>query len=490
MAVLNEFADFPSIWSSDKVYFTDTCANLSILPKGKQELFKPDKPVEKLTKRDLDKTIKRAFSSLSVEDFDNFRSISLKGIKKADGDRKALKKIFEKEYPMNKEGFASYLYQLFIDSGLYYIGVQLYAKSCRLDTKVCEPKYAVMMWGMFSKMAEVLFPAGHFALPSTAAMDLFVDTINAGDGVRDMPARKSLYTKVDFSCKETASGRLAITAETSKSISTIEITDISKIGKNNKDFQKLFLLFMVKAKEQAVGSDGVLRRPYIEFPLQELVDNGFYKSIESARKGVKSVCGKMGLFSVSGNMKLRGKRDITEGGSIPFTGWCIKRGVVMIQLNPMTNWSILTYFYTCIPSYYPQLSSRSLTLLYKIAFLCRQNTAKIKKDGWFTMSYRAIQQYLNLPHENQTKNPERDIKQRIEEAVIEIEDMENKSVGIPELQFEQLHDDTASITDFLDSGRLKVIVNGSMREELLVLEDTKTTKRKEAAKKTKPTKKP
>jgi hypothetical protein len=106
------------------------------------------------------------------------------------------------------------------------------------------------------------------------------------------------------------------------------------------------------------------------------------------------------------------------------------------------------------------------------------------------MSYRAIQQYLNLPHENQTKNPERDIKQRIEEAVIEIEDMENKSVGIPELQFEQLHDDTASITDFLDSGRLKVIVNGSMREELLVMDSTKETKRKEAAKKIKAAKQP
>lgn len=451
----------------------------SLLAKTKKARFAIHKPVASIEPDDVYETVKKALSYITRKDFLKFR-------KSIEGHNTSL------QYTDDANGFTFYLFSLVHESGLYHLLYYLFKihnpEAILADTVRAHTEYAIKLFSCQKEIAAIVYPSGgelYNTLPSTAMVDLCVDTFNYGADIEQIPARKSLYSRADITCQETSEG-ITIISQSGNTVASVTIPDISKLGRNNKDFQKLFLLFMVKVKEQAVADDGSLRKAYIEIPLQEFVDKGFYSSVESARKCVKNVCPKMGIFSISGKIGLRGRKTILEeGGNAPFIGWKIRNGILFISLNPNMSWHILTYFYTLIPAYYPKLSNRALALLYKIAFLYRQstNTNKIKRNGFFTISYRAIQYYLNLPHETETTNPRRDIRKRITETIQEIEDMERNANKPPEFFLERLEDNSLGISEYLDTGKLKISVCGQLKSELMKLSTSREKKQQDAAEK-------
>ena len=111
---------------------------------------------------------------------------------------------------------------------------------------------------------------------------------------------------------------------------TIELTDIDKITGSNKAAKKLFVFSLIKANEQAIHN-GQLTKEYISFPLQELVDIGFYKSLRSAKTGFFSA------MDILTSLKIN--------RTVLFTGARRVNGQCFIRLNYAIDWSFLIQYY-------------------------------------------------------------------------------------------------------------------------------------------------
>lgn len=127
--------------------------------------------------------------------------------------------------------------------------------------------------------------------------------------------------------------------KTQKASVTIELADIDKLTGSNKPAKKLFVLALIKANEQAIH-DGQLTKDYISFPLQELVDIGFYSTPQSARKGFNAGMDTLTSLKINGHIQQPKKK----GSSIDalealFTGARIERGQCTIFFNERINWS-------------------------------------------------------------------------------------------------------------------------------------------------------
>ena len=134
-----------------------------------------------------------------------------------------------------------------------------------------------------------------------------------------------------------------------KGIVNIELADIEKIEKvtgSNKAAKKLFMLSLIKANEQAIHNNGQLTKEYISFPLQELVDIGFYTTPQSARKGFRAGFDALKSVEIGGKVQKTKKREITqEGVRVLFTGYDIDKGQCYVFFNPYINWSFLIQYY-------------------------------------------------------------------------------------------------------------------------------------------------
>lgn len=129
-----------------------------------------------------------------------------------------------------------------------------------------------------------------------------------------------------------------------KDIVNIELADIEKIEKvtgSNKAAKKLFVFSLIKAKEQAIHN-GQLTKDYISFPLQELVDIGFYKSLRSAKTGFFSEFGALTSIKIGGKVQKNKKQ---KGVRVLFTGARIENGQCYVFFNPYINWSFLIQYY-------------------------------------------------------------------------------------------------------------------------------------------------
>lgn len=239
---------------------------------------------------------------------------------------------------------------------------------------------------------------------------------------------------------------------------TIEVNDIYKLSRAGKKF---FILSLIKANEQSLFN-GELTKDYVSFPLQELVDIGFYSNVYSARVGFEQ-----GMKSFSGIMikgsirKSKHSTACVKTFEMPFTGGTIINGQCTIYLNSRIDWNFLIQYFTKLPKYYFKLSSRASDLLYYIFYLARQNTQKIAQQGYFTISFRSIQNMLNLPSEIDNREPSRSIRQPIENAIQEIEDEHKQMYNNAEFSLLPVYDEERTISDFLNNGYLKIIFDGS-----------------------------
>lgn len=321
-----------------------------------------------------------------------------------------------------------------------------------------------------------------YNVPDSTASNLILETLGAGAAIADLPDRKrQINHGTTIEVFESGKSR-RVTLSGSKSQVTIELADIDKLTGSNKPAKKLFVLALIKANEQAIH-DGQLTKNYISFPLQELIDTGFYSTPQSARKGFNAGMDTLTSLKVKGHIQQTKKKGSSiDALEVLFTGARIERGQCTIFFNERISWSFIAQYFTILPRYYFRLSNRASDLLYYIFYLARQHTKDIEERGYFTIGFRAIQHRLQLPNEVGSPNPQRDIKQPIEDAIEELETEHSELYGNTEFSLLPVYDEYAPIASFLDNGYLKVGLTGSFAETFIAISKG-TAKQIEAAQK-------
>ena len=321
-----------------------------------------------------------------------------------------------------------------------------------------------------------------YNVPDSTASNLILETLGAGENIADLPARKrQINHNTTYEVLEDGRRR-QVSLVNPKAKVTIELADIDKLTGSNKPAKKLFVLSLIKANEQAIF-DGQLTKDYISFPLQELIDIGFYKTPQSARTGFKAGMDALTSLKIKGHIQQTKKRGSSiDALEVLFTGANIKGGQCTVYFNPRISWSFIAQYFTILPRYYFKLPNRASDLLYYIFFLARQHTKDIEERGYFTIGFRAIQHRLQLPSEVGLNNPQRDIKQPIEDAIEALETEHSKLYHNTEFRLLPVYDEAASVKDFLDNGYLKVTLTGAFAETYIAISKD-TAKQIEAAQK-------
>lgn len=325
-----------------------------------------------------------------------------------------------------------------------------------------------------------------YNMPDSPASDLILKVLGAGKDIADLPEREkqvSHGTKIEV--LERGNQRQIILKSQKASV-TIELADIDKLTGSNKPAKKLFVLALIKANEQAIHN-GQLSRDYVSFPLQELVDIGFYKALRSARTGFNSGADILTSLKIKGHIKQTKKKGSSiDALEVLFTGAKIENNQCFLRLNYAIDWSFIALYFTILPRYCFKLSNRAFDLLYYIFYLARQhtkqqdiqtikneNTGKEEQAIVFNISFRAIQQRLQLPNEVGSPNPQRDIKNVIEAAIEEIETEHKNYYNNLEFSLFPVCDDTAPIAEYLDNGYLQITLKGTFAETFIAIsEDT------------------
>ena len=315
-----------------------------------------------------------------------------------------------------------------------------------------------------------------YNVPDSTASNLILETLGAGASIGGLPDRKRQINNTAKMEVLENDKRRQISLSTNKASITIELSDIEKLTGSNKPAKKLFVLALIKANEQAIH-DGQLTKDYVSFPLQELIDIGFYSTPQSARRGFNDGMDTLTSLKIKGHIQQTKKQETSiDALEVLFTGSRIERGQCKIFFNDRISWNFLAQFFTTLPIYYFRLSNRASDLLYYIFFLARQHTKDIEERGYFTISFRAIQHRLQLPNENSTKNPQRDIRDPIDEAIEALEIEHSKTYDNLEFALLPVCNDEDQISDYLDNGYLKVSLTGSFAETFIAI--SKATARK------------
>lgn len=316
----------------------------------------------------------------------------------------------------------------------------------------------------------------YYNMPTSTPAQLIREILSYGADVGSIPERKKLYNhSQQIEVKEREMMR-RIELQTDKQSIEIELENIEKIKGSNKPAKKLFVLALIKANEQALHK-GKLIKDYVSFPLEELIDIGFYKTIRSAREGFKTGMSALTSIKAKGHVQTTGKtRSSIDALEVLFTGATIKNNQCYIYLNHRINWRFIAQYFTIIPRYYFKLPNRASDLLYYIFLLARQHTQDIAKQGYFTISFRAIQYQLQLPSEKDTDKPQRDIKYAIEEAIEQIEEEHSNSCNNMDIELLPVYEENASISEYLDNGYLKISLKENFSQKFIELSKNKNKK--------------
>ena len=254
---------------------------------------------------------------------------------------------------------------------------------------------------------------------------------------------------------------------------TIHLDNIDLFTKANKPLKKILTYTLVKLSKENV-TENLSQDISIKFPLEDFVDLGCYKTLRTARQAFNQA--KNPLTSIKIEGIVRDKKDmkqITDSGiEVLFTGAHIKNGIVEIFLNKRINWEVFALqYFSILPKTYFSLSDNAADTLLNIVMLARKRLNDIGKNGFFNMSFKTMQQILDLPDEKLTKNPGRDIKEPILNAISEISQMENGDIVI-----EPIFNSNGNIIEFLEEGYAKISLHNEYLEYFDDLAKTKKNK--------------
>lgn len=334
-------------------------------------------------------------------------------------------------------------------------------------------------------------------MPTGSSIRTIIDVMDAGQdgkkGIEALPERKNKISHTKYSVTHGDAlmgdkGKLIIqhTLSRERGFVRLKIPDtvIYELMGYSIKVKKVLAFVLEKINEQAFH-DGRLTRDFITFSAKELIERGVYKTYNSAMTGLKAAMNILTDIKMEGEYRFKKNDTViyapkSEGGNV-FRYWTCEKGQWELRLEGQADWRFILQAFSILPNYYYILPNRASELLYLIFSMARQHTDDIKQRGHFSVSFRVIQQALHLPDEDKTKNPQRDIKDAINNAIDEIDKAQRANFGEQELLFLSAeYDDAWPITQFLNEGYLHVALSGTFAEPFISIEDEKIKGLKEA----------
>lgn len=255
----------------------------------------------------------------------------------------------------------------------------------------------------------------------------------------------------------------------------IELVIWEPKGMNGKGVNKCYKYLLVQANNQNFN-------PVIGFPLQDLVDNGMYASVENARTGIKNALNKIMHIEVGGQIK-KGNKTIQQRNGILFYDWEIKNNFVKVSLNENVNIDFIAPYWAPLPKFIFALdNTQAFDLCEYVFVLARQNHRKIGERGYFTIGLKSIRDRLMLPtaeayaEEGKKFKPKQYVMDPIMSAIDEIKETAAKQ-DYTELKVEVIHDNPnpKGLDEWL-TGYLKVTVSGELHENLTTMHERQQQK--------------
>lgn len=325
----------------------------------------------------------------------------------------------------------------------------------------------------------------YFTMPNSPASNTMINVVShAGD--LDLFGQRleenSHSTKLEF--YENPEGRNSLSRRvkysTDNTETTVHLDNIDAFAKANKPLKKILTYTLVKLSKANV--DEYLQNDLcIRFPLEDFVELGSYKNITTARQAFNSA--KNPLTSIKIEGLVRDKKDmkqITDSGiEVLFTGAHIKKGICEIYLNQRINWKIFALqYFSILPKSYFSLSDNAADILLNMFIIARKRLNEIESKNHFNISFRTLQQILDLPNEGATKNPSRDIQQPILHALEEVTNIESGDISI-----NPVYNKNGNIAEFLTEGYAEITFYNEYSKYFLDLAHLKSDKIEQTQKK-------
>lgn len=318
----------------------------------------------------------------------------------------------------------------------------------------------------------------YFPMPNSPASNTMINIVSHADNLELFGERietNSHSTKLEFyenpEGKDSLSRRVKYSTDNTET--TVHLDNIDVFAKSKKPLKKILTYTLVKLSKANVD-DYLQNDLCIKFPLQDFVELGSYKNITTARQAFNSA--KNPLTSIKIEGLVRDKRDmkqITDSGiEVLFTGAHIKKGMCEIYLNQRINWKIFALqYFSILPKSYFSLSDNAADILLNMFIIARKRLNDIEKKNHFNISFKTLQQILDLPNEGETKNPSRDIQQPILHALEEVSNIESGDISI-----NPIYNKNGNIAEFLSEGYAEITFFNEYSNYFLELAHTKTEK--------------
>ena len=242
--------------------------------------------------------------------------------------------------------------------------------------------------------------------------------------------------------------------------------DLSNVaGKHDSSTRKWFTYLLAETAEKCLDSSNVVKNTFTIY-FKDLVDIGMYESNQTASRGafrafpkLYSITAQGYLAQRAGNKKVRKEQQSFSG---LFYNMEKVRGGVEITINEKFEWGLIASSYQKLPTLYYSLPGNAADLFYYIFYLARQKRNELTEGNSFIISYRSIQEFLQLANELNATNVSTQIKAPIEDAIGTI--LDDAPAGL--LNLEMNHAEYCDITEYLEEGFLKVTLKGKWLEEI------------------------
>ena len=315
-----------------------------------------------------------------------------------------------------------------------------------------------------------------FKFPNSPASNTMMNVVSHVGNLGTFANRleqNSHSTQLDLFAPQDGSKSERIKYSTDNTETTIQLDNIDLFTKANKPLKKILTYTLVKLSKENV-TESLDRDISIRFPLEDFVDLGCYKTLRTARQAFNQAKNPLTSIKIEGVVRdKKDMRQITESGiEVLFTGAHIKNGIVEIYLNKRINWDLFALqYFSILPKSYFSLSDNAADTLLNIFMLARKRLNDIGRNKYFTISFRTLQQILELPDESATKNPGRDIKEPILNALNEVSKIEDGDIII-----EPIFNSNGNIIEFLEQGYAKIHLHNEYLEYFDDLAKTKKNK--------------
>ena len=331
-------------------------------------------------------------------------------------------------------------------------------------------------------------------LPSSPATLDIHTLIEAGrEGIDELPSRHKL---VDHKTKCTVNRSVGLMRENMQvefknSLGYVMLEMPNDLfdtltGEFKSNVKKMFQFVLKQVFEQAF-KDGKLIQDTVTFSGHELIDIGFYSDEWTGDRGITAAMSILTSIKLMGNIQYSPKMKPIRIYTLDVMFYRIvsKNAEFTVFLNDKIDWNFVIYFFSHIPTYYYELSSRAASLCYQIFYLARQNTAQIKEHGRFTISLKAVRNALSIPL-RATKNARRDIVEEFYRAVDELEGAHQKHFHNSDLELFLINcEDGMTPAAFIEAvnkggAALEVNISGELARPFIEFEELKAKRLKEA----------